>query len=90
MTGADIHSTRHHSKGRGLSFLYQGISGNRVSEEFYTEIAEGLPAAVSTCLHTVFLCPSPDYMLLISFVMGGDGQLNKHLRVTSPLLLEFG
>lgn len=71
MTGADVHGTRHHSKGRGLSFLYEGNQRYRVSEEFYIEIA--LPAAASTCLHTVFLCPSPDYVLLISFVMGGDG-----------------
>lgn len=90
MTEADIHSTIHHLKGKGLSFLNEGNQRYRVSEEFYIEIAEGLPAVVSTCLYTVFLCPSPEYMLLISFVMGGDGQLIKHLRVTSPLLLEFG
>lgn len=90
MTEADIHSTIRHSKGKRLSFLYEGNQRYRVSEEFYIEIAKGLPAVDSTCLYTVFLCPSPEYILLISFVMGGDGQLNKHLRVISPLLLEFG
>lgn len=45
MTEADIYSIMHHSKGKGLSFLYKGNQRYRVSEEFNIENCRRSPSS---------------------------------------------